>query len=406
MNSISELIEDIKAGKPVVLTDDEDRENEGDLVIAADAVTPEIINFMARECRGLVCLSLTSQQVNRLKLPMMVSDENNHSPNRTAFTVSIEAAKGVTTGISTSDRAQTIKAAINPNAVPQDIIMPGHIFPLRAQDGGVLKRAGHSEGSVDLAKLAGRDASAIICEILNDDGTMARVPDLEKFCSKHSIKMGSISQLIQFRIQNESLVEEVASSVLPVKSGADFKIRVFKSKLDNNEHIVLQKGDIKPGEPVLVRVHSECMTGDVFGSLRCDCGEQLQAAMKLIEAQDKGVLLYLRQEGRGIGLINKIKAYALQDQGFDTVDANRHLGFKADERDYGIGAQILRAIGIQKLILMTNNPAKRAGLSGYGLSIVDRVPLKMIPNLKNESYLRTKRERMGHLLDREGLLDV
>jgi 3,4-dihydroxy 2-butanone 4-phosphate synthase / GTP cyclohydrolase II len=399
MNSIHELIDEIKAGRPIILVDDEDRENEGDLVVAADAVTPDVINFMAKHCRGLICLTLEGAQVDRLKLPLMVAEGANLAPHRTAFTVSIEAASGVTTGISAHDRALTVKVASNPNATSRDIIMPGHIFPLRAQDGGVLKRAGHSEGSVDLARLAGRQPAGVICEIMNDDGTMARVPDLEKFANRHGLKIGTIADLIRFRVQNETLVEEVAQSKLPNQYGDNFRIRVFRNKLDGSEHVVLQLGHVSADEPVLVRVHSECMTGDVFKSLRCDCGEQLQAAIKRIRHEGGGLVLYLRQEGRGIGLANKIKAYALQEQGLDTVDANVHLGFRPDERDYGIGAQILRAVGAQKLRLMTNNPAKRAGLSGYGLTIVDRVPLNIEPNKQNENYLRTKKSRMGHVID-------
>lgn len=401
MNTINELIEEIRLGRPVVLADDEDRENEGDLVIAADAATPEIINFMARHCRGLVCLSLRNDQVSRLKLPMMVDDTLNFSPHRTAFTVSIEAATGVTTGISASDRARTIAAAINPEATPKDIIVPGHIFPLKAQDGGVLKRAGHSEGGVDLAALAGRLPSAVICEIMNDDGTMARLPDLEKFAAQHGFKIGTIADLIKFRIQTETLVEEVAHSKLPIQSGHGFEIRVFRNRLDNNEHVVLQKGEWRDDEAVLVRVHSECMTGDTFRSLRCDCGEQLQAAINLIEREGRGLVLYLRQEGRGIGLANKIKAYGLQDKGMDTVDANVHLGFRPDERDYGIGAQILRLLGARKLRLLTNNPAKRAGLNGYGLEIVERIPLRVEPNVNNIGYLDTKRKKLGHNFENE-----
>jgi 3,4-dihydroxy 2-butanone 4-phosphate synthase / GTP cyclohydrolase II len=396
VNTTLELIEEMRLGRPVVLVDDEDRENEGDLVIAANAVTPETINFMARYCRGLICLSLDSEQVKRLKLPMMVDDELNFSPHRTAFTVSIEASSGVTTGISAADRAKTIQAAINPEASPKDIIMPGHIFPLKAQDGGVLKRAGHSEGGVDLARLAGRLPSAAICEIMNEDGTMARLPELEKFAEEHGFKIGTIADLIKFRVQTETLVEEVAKSKLPIQVGDGFEIRVFKNKLDNSEHIVLQKGKWEPNEPILVRVHSECMTGDIFRSQRCDCGEQLQAAIQMIEREGRGVVLYLRQEGRGIGLVNKIKAYALQDQGMDTVDANVHLGFRPDEREYGIGAQILRLIGAHQLRLMSNNPTKRAGLSGYGLTIVEKVPLLIAPNKNNVNYLDTKRRKMGH----------
>ncbi|MCC6277454.1 MAG: bifunctional 3,4-dihydroxy-2-butanone-4-phosphate synthase/GTP cyclohydrolase II [Oligoflexia bacterium] len=401
MHKIEELIEEIRLGRPVVLVDDEDRENEGDLIIAADAITPEWINFMAKECRGLICLSMPTDQINRLNLPMMVSDSSNRSPHRTAFTVSIEAARGVTTGISAFDRAHTIKTAISKDAVPGDVVTPGHIFPLRAQEGGVLKRAGHSEGSIDLARLAGRGDFGVICEIMNDDGTMARIPDLEKFCERFNFKLGSISDLIKYRIQNETLVEEVSQANLPSRFGNEFKIRIFRSKLDGVEHAVLQLGDIDPGKPTLVRVHSECLTGDVFGSLRCDCGDQLQAALHRIRTEKSGVLLYLKQEGRGIGLGNKIRAYALQEKGMDTVDANVHLGFKPDERDYGIGAQILRAIGVRRLKLMTNNPSKRAGLGGYGLEIVERIALRTPSNSNNVEYLETKRNRMGHLLSQE-----
>lgn len=403
MNTIQELIEEIKLGRPVVLVDDEDRENEGDLVVAADAATPDIVNFMIKECRGLVCLSMEPDQIEKLNLRLMVSDVYNKSKNKTAFTTSIEAATGVSTGVSPADRAHTIKTAINPQVVLGEIVSPGHVFPLRAQEGGVLKRAGHSEGSVDLAKLAGRHASAVICEIINDDGTMARLPELIKFCEKHRLKIGTIADLIKHRVQTESFVEEVAASQLPIKFGTGFKIRVFKNKLDGNEHIVLQKGEISSAMPTLVRVHSECMTGDIFGSLRCDCGEQLQKALKMIDAHGSGVVLYLRQEGRGIGLSNKIKAYSLQEGGLDTVDANLHLGFKADQRDYGIGAQILRTLGIKEIKLLTNNPHKRAGLNGYGLTIVDRVAIETPPQKDNLSYLKAKKERMGHLLEGEFL---
>jgi 3,4-dihydroxy 2-butanone 4-phosphate synthase/GTP cyclohydrolase II len=398
MNPIPELIEDVRNGKMVILVDDEDRENEGDIVLAADFVTPELINFMAREARGLICLALSSEQIEKLQLPMMVKEEQNFSPNKTAFTVSIEAAGGVSTGISASDRAHTIRVASNPNAKASDIIVPGHVFPIRAKSGGVLKRAGHTEGSVDLAKLAGLNSAAVICEVMNVDGTMARVPDLIEFAKKHSIKIGTITDLIRHRIQNEKHVREIAQANLPNTFGQNFTVRVFTNELDGAEHLVLQCGEIDPEKPLLVRVHSECMTGDVFGSQRCDCGPQLHRAMEMIEREGSGAVLYLRQEGRGIGLANKIRSYQLQDQGMDTVDANIHLGFPSDARDYGIGAQILRAIGARKLRLLTNNPAKRVGLNGYGLEIVERVPLIIEANANNAKYLNTKHQKMGHLL--------
>lgn len=399
MNTIPELIEDIKAGKMIILVDDEDRENEGDLIVAADHITPEAVNFMSREARGLICLSLASEQIQRLGLPLMVRDDMNFSPNRTAFTVTIEAAQGVTTGISAADRAHTIRVASRPDAKNSDISMPGHVFPIRAQPGGVLKRAGHTEASVDMSKLAGLNPSAVICEIMNEDGTMARLPDLQKFAKTHGIKMGTIVDLIRYRVQNESLVSEVAQATLPSALGTGFQIRVFKNILDDSEHVVLQKGKPVEGQSTLVRVHSECMTGDIFGSLRCDCGPQLHQALRLIEKEGSGILLYLRQEGRGIGLVNKIKAYELQDSGLDTVEANLHLGFPPDKRDYGIGAQILRALGVTQIRLMTNNPSKRVGLKGYGLEIIDRVPLEVASNESNKEYLKVKKDKLGHLLD-------
>ncbi len=401
MNTISELIDDIRNGRMVILVDDEDRENEGDIVLAADFVTPELINFMATEARGLICLSLSPEQIDRLQLPMMVKDEHNFSPNKTAFTVSVEAATGVSTGISAGDRAHTIRVASNPKAKPGDLIYPGHIFPIRAKAGGVLKRAGHTEGSVDLATLAGLNPAAVICEVMKPDGTMARTSDLKVFAAKHNLKIGTIVDLIKYRVQNETHVKEIASAHLPNLFGSDFRVRAFSNSLDSGEHLVLQKGDITSDEPVLVRVHSECMTGDVFGSSRCDCGPQLKRAMEMIEKEGRGVLLYLRQEGRGIGLGNKIRAYQLQDQGMDTVEANLHLGFPMDSRDYGIGAQILRALGIRKIKLLTNNPSKRVGLKGYGLEIVDRVPLVIEANQHNVSYLKVKKEKMGHLFDEQ-----
>ncbi|CAN5445184.1 bifunctional 3,4-dihydroxy-2-butanone-4-phosphate synthase/GTP cyclohydrolase II [soil metagenome] len=399
MNSIEDLISDVRSGRMVVLIDDEDRENEGDLVLSADFVTPETINFMVKEARGLVCLSLTHEQIERLQIPQMVSDDANHSPNKTAFTVSIEASKGISTGISAADRAHTIRVASRSDAKPSDVITPGHIFPIRAKAGGVLKRAGHTEGSIDLCKLAGLSPAAVICEVMNDDGTMARVGDLREFAKKHDLKIGTIVDLIRYRLEHESLVEEVAQAKLPNRFGEDFKVRAFQSLLDGTEHLVMQLGDISTGEPCMVRVHSECMTGDVFGSNRCDCGPQLHKAMEMISNEGRGVILYLRQEGRGIGLVNKIRAYALQDKGLDTVEANLHLGFPPDARDYGIGAQILRAIGLSKIRLLTNNPAKRVGLKAYGIDIVGRVPLVVETHANNAAYMKVKKDKMGHVYD-------
>jgi 3,4-dihydroxy 2-butanone 4-phosphate synthase/GTP cyclohydrolase II len=396
-NTIEEALDDIREGKMVILIDDEDRENEGDLTIAAEKVTPETINFMAIHGRGLICLSLIPDRVDYLKLPMMA--DMNTSRFGTAFTVSIEARKGVTTGISAADRAKTIQTAIHPESRPEDIARPGHIFPLRAQPGGVLKRAGQTEGSVDLARLAGLYPAGVICEIMNDDGTMARVPQLSVFAKKHRLKMITIKDLIQFRMRNQCLVTREAVTKLPTAYGGEFKAIVFGNQVDDTENIALVKGDISPDEEVLVRVHSECLTGDVFGSKRCDCGEQLHKTLAMIKKEGKGVLLYMRQEGRGIGLANKLKAYALQDEGFDTVEANAKLGFKPDLRDYGIGAQILVNLGVRKMRLITNNPKKLIGLEGYGLSVVDRVPLEIKAHDKNINYLKTKKNKLGHLLE-------
>ena len=392
---IEEAIEDIKQGKMVILVDDEDRENEGDLTMAAEMITPEAINFMATYGRGLICLSLTPDIVNQLGLKLMVRD--NESPFETAFTISIEARAGVTTGISAADRARTIQAAVDPEATPKDIVSPGHIFPLRARRGGVLVRTGQTEGSVDLARLAGLRPSGVICEIMNDDGTMSRMPDLEKFAEKHDMKIVTIADLISYRMRNESFVKREADVNLPTIFG-EFRAIGYSNTVEEGEHVALVKGEINPEEPVLVRVHSECLTGDVFHSRRCDCGDQLGQALSQIEKEGNGILLYMRQEGRGIGLINKLKAYQLQDEGYDTVEANEALGFPADMRDYGIGAQILADLGVRKMKLMTNNPKKMVGLEGYGLSVVERVPLEIPACPENERYLRTKCAKMGHIL--------
>jgi 3,4-dihydroxy 2-butanone 4-phosphate synthase / GTP cyclohydrolase II len=398
VSSIEEVIQDIKAGKMVILVDDEDRENEGDLCMAAEAVTPEAINFMARYGRGLICLTLSPDLVDKLQLPMMVSD--NQSPYGTGFTISIEARTGVSTGISAADRARTIQAAVAPDVKPYDIISPGHIFPLRARAGGVLVRLGQTEGSVDLSRLAGCRTAGVICEIMNDDGTMSRMPDLEKFAAEHDLKIATIADLVAYRLRKDLLVHRAAEARVPTEHAGEFKAVVYRNDVDNLEHVALVKGQIDPEKKVLVRVHSECLTGDVFGSARCDCGEQLYAAMRMIDQEGCGILLYMRQEGRGIGLINKLKAYTLQDEeGMDTVEANIHLGFKADLRDYGIGAQILRDLGVRKMSLLTNNPKKIIGLEGYGIEVVDRFPIEMAASDENKSYLQCKRDRMGHLIE-------
>ncbi len=395
--SIEEAIEDIKAGRMVILVDDEDRENEGDLTIAADAITPEAVNFMAKYGRGLICLSMTGEKIDSLDLPLMV--DNNTSRFTTGFTVSIEAREGVTTGISAADRATTILAAVADDAKPIDLVRPGHIFPLRARNGGVIVRCGQTEGSVDLARIAGRRPSGVICEIMDDDGTMARMPSLEKFSEEHGIGICTVADLIEYRMRNESFVHLAAETVLPTLYAGEFRIKVFNNDVDDLLHIVLIKGEVDPDEPILVRVHSECLTGDIFGSMRCDCGDQLHQAMKMMDEAGSGVLLYIRQEGRGIGLVNKLKAYALQDQGYDTVEANEKLGFDADLRNYGIGAQILAEVGVRKMKLLTNNPKKMVGLDGYGLSIVEQVNIEIEPNEFNKCYLECKQLKMGHLLN-------
>jgi 3,4-dihydroxy 2-butanone 4-phosphate synthase/GTP cyclohydrolase II len=396
VNMIEEALMDIHDGKMVILVDDEDRENEGDLTMAAEKVTPETINFMAKYGRGLICLSLTEDRLIELRLPMMVTD--NTSRFQTAFTVSIDAHKGVTTGISAADRATTILTAIDENSQPEDLVSPGHIFPLKAKKGGVLVRTGQTEGSVDLARLAGLKPAGVICEIMNDDGTMARMPDLQVFSQKHALKIVTIADLIKYRLSKESLVRRIATANLPTKYGGLFTAIAYENDVDPYHHIALVKGEIGPEDKVLVRVHSQCLTGDVFGSRRCDCEEQLHNAMAMVEKEGKGVIVYMRQEGRGIGLVNKLKAYCLQDMGKDTVEANEALGFKADMRDYGIGAQILADLGLHKIRLMTNNPRKIKGLEGYGIEVVERVSIETKPHQENIEYLRTKVKKMGHLL--------
>ncbi len=394
--SIEQALKDIKAGKMVILVDDEDRENEGDLTMAAEAVTPEAINFMAKFGRGLICLSLTGEKVDALDLPLMVSD--NTSQFETGFTISIEAKEGVTTGISAADRATTILTAIKDDAVPGDLAMPGHMFPLRARDGGVMVRIGQTEGSVDLARLAGMKPSGVICEIMDDDGSMARMPSLMEFSEEHGIGICTVADLVEYRIRTESFVKRAAETTIPTAFGGEFKIIAYENELDNLTHIALVKGEINPEEPILVRVHSECMTGDIFGSQRCDCAPQLHKAMATVNDEGCGVILYLRQEGRGIGLINKLKAYELQQKGLDTVEANEKLGFKADLRDYGVGAQILADLGIRKMRLLTNNPKKIVGLEGYGLSVVEQIPIEVEADEHNRGYLECKQLKMGHTL--------
>ncbi len=395
--SIEEAIKEIRNGRMVILADDEDRENEGDLCMASEKVTPEAINFMSKYGRGLICLSMTAEKVDSLDLPPMVN--HNTSPFQTGFTISIEARRGVTTGISAADRAKTILTAVADDAKPSDLVRPGHIFPLRARRGGVMVRAGQTEGSVDLARLAGLKPSGVICEVMDEDGTMARMPSLEKFSEAHGIGICTIADLIEYRMRTEIFVNRAAETKLPTSFAGEFKIIVFENDVDDLLHIALIKGDIDPEKPILVRVHSECLTGDIFGSLRCDCGDQLRKAMEMMDKEGSGVLLYIRQEGRGIGLVNKLKAYALQDQGFDTVEANEQLGFKADLRNYGIGAQILVDLGVRKMKLITNNPKKMVGLQGYGLRIVEQVPVEIQPNKFNKGYLECKKLKMGHLLN-------
>ena len=396
LDSIESAIEDIRNGKMVIVVDDEDRENEGDFVTAARNASPEVINFMSKHGRGLICATLTTERCEELGLELMVN--NNTARHETAFTVSVDLlGHGCTTGISAQDRSRTIQALIDPSTQPTDLGRPGHIFPLRAKRGGVLRRSGHTEAAVDMARLAGFEAAGVLVEIMNEDGSMARLPELLELAKKFDMKVVSIRDLIEYRLKSDSLIEQLVSVDMPTRYG-HFRLMVFRERNQPNslEHLALVKGDWKPDEPVLVRVHSSCFTGDILGSLRCDCGEQLHDAMAMVEKEGKGVVLYMNQEGRGIGLVNKLKAYKLQEQGMDTVEANLHLGFPMDKRDYGLGAQILRTLGVSKIRLISNNPKKRAGLNGYGLEIVETVPIRIEPNPHNEKYLVTKRDKMGH----------
>lgn len=399
ISRVEKAIEEIKKGRMVILSDDEARENEGDLTMAAEKVTPAAINFMAKYGRGLICLSLEDEKCRQLDLPMMVQE--NTSSFQTAFTVSVDAAKGTTTGISAADRARTILAAVADDASPQDLVRPGHIFPLRAMPGGVLRRTGQTEGSIDLCRLAGLKPAGIICEIMNDDGTMARMPELKKFAQKHKIHIVTVADIIKYLLTKESLVKRMVETNLPSRYGGDFKMIIYENVVDSHHHIALIRGEWKPNQEVMVRVHSECLTGDALGSMRCDCGDQLENAMQMIAREGQGVVVYMRQEGRGIGFLNKMRAYVLQDEGRDTVEANEELGFDVDLRDYGIGAQILRDLGIKKIKLLTNNPKKIIGLEGYGLEITKRVPVVIEPKPQNLKYLSTKQKRMGHLLNIE-----